>query len=73
MGDTLNGVAVKVLRDDNDLKLLDKTQVIVALTRTKLVCNLIFVGDKNDTLDALVVLLQRQSQWTDYMEVVLDL
>eukprot|EP00957_Ditylum_brightwellii_P161880 12324887-Ditylum_brightwellii.AAC.1 len=73
MGDTLNRVAMKIMRDDNNFRLWDKAQVIVALTRTKLACSLIFVGDKNDTLVALVLLIQQRSQWTDYMEPVLQL
>eukprot|EP00957_Ditylum_brightwellii_P112252 8558519-Ditylum_brightwellii.AAC.1 len=68
MGDTLNRVAMNILRDHNSFKLWDKAQVIVALTRTKLACSLLFVGGKNDALDALVILLQRRSQGTDYME-----
>jgi len=33
----------------------------------------IFVGDKNDTLTALRILLTRRTQWIDYMEEVLEL
>ena len=51
----------------------DKGQMIVILRRTKFVKNTIFVGDKNDTLGALTQLLTRKTQWTDYMEDILDL
>ena len=51
----------------------DKGQMIVILSRTKLAKDTIFVGDKNDTLSALKHLLTRRTQWTDYMEEVLEL
>lgn len=35
--------------------------------------NTIFVGDCNSTINALASLIQQKSQWTDYMEKVLDI
>ena len=43
------------------------------MSRTKFGKDVICVGDKEGTLDALVELIQRRTQYTDYMEVVLDL
>ena len=51
----------------------DKGQMILILSRTKFAKDTIFVGDKNDTLTALKNLLTRKTQWTDYMEEVLQL
>ena len=73
MGDTLVRVATQISNDSTKFKLWDKAQVIVALSRTKLGKNVIFVGDKEGTLDSLVELVQKRTQWTDYMETVLNL
>jgi hypothetical protein len=71
MGDTLSRVAIEISRDNNSFKLWDCAQAIVTLSRTKLGKNLIFVGDKTETIAALTELIQMKSQWTDYMEEVL--
>ncbi len=71
MGDTLSRVAIEISRDNNSFKLWDCAQAIVTLSRTKLGKNLIFVGDKTETIAALIELIQMKSQWTDYMEEVL--
>ena len=47
--------------------------MIVALSRTNYARDLIFVGVENSTLDALVKLIQKTSQWSDYMEAILQL
>ena len=43
------------------------------LSQTKRARDTIFVGDKDDTLNALVELLLHRTQWTDYMENVLNI
>ena len=73
MGDTLSRVAIEISRNDSSFKLWDCAQAIVTLSRTKLGKNLIFVGSKNETINALVEVIQMKSQWTDYMEEVLNL
>ena len=73
MGDTLSRVAIEVSRNNSSFELWDRAQAIVTLSRTKVGKNLIFVGDKNETIEALAALIQMKSQWTDYMEDVLKL
>ena len=73
MGDTLNKVALQISCKDPHFKLWDRAQVIVATSRTKLGKDTIFVGNKQDTINALVELIQKRDQWTDYHELVLDL
>jgi hypothetical protein len=70
MGDTLNKVAMQIT--DAMFELWDKAQIIVALTRTKLGRNVIFVGDIEETSNAIIQLIQTKSQWTDYMENILN-
>lgn len=72
MGDTLIKVAIEI-SNMGVYKLWDKAQVIVALSRTRVGKNTIFVGPKDVTVNALVELIQQQNQWTDYMENVLSL
>ena len=71
MEDTLQKVAMKVT--DLMFKLWDKGQIVVALTRTKFGKNIIVFGEKEETVEAIVRLVQIRSQWTDFMENVLDL
>ena len=74
MGDTLFSMATEISRNDPNFRLWDKGQLVVILNRTKFAKNTIFVGDKDDTISpALKDLLNRKTQWTDYMEQVLDL
>ena len=73
MGDTLSKVAIQISLDESSYKLWDKAQVIVAISRTKVGANTIFVGDKDSTINALVSLIQMKNQWTDYMESVLQI
>ena len=73
MGDTLIRVAIEISRSNSSFQLWDCAQAIVTLSRTKIGKNLILVGDKNETIEALSVLIQMKSQWTDYMEEVLKL
>ena len=60
MGDTLNKVAMQLT--GTMFELWDKAQIIVALTRTKLGKNIIFVGDKNETINSIIKLVQTRSQ-----------
>ena len=56
MGDTLSKV---VMQNTNTMfELWDKAQIIVALTRTKVGRNIILVGDKEETIEAIVKLAQ---------------
>ena len=61
MCDTLSCVAIQVLMNDPNFKLLDKTQVIVGLIRTKLGKKIVFVRDKNKTIAAITDIMQRKS------------
>ena len=73
MGDTLPSVATEVSFSNSNFSMWDKGQMIVITSRTKLGKDTIFVSNKDDTLKALKSLLTRKTQWTDYMEDVLDI
>ena len=68
MGDTLHKIVTEVSNRSNDFRLWDKAQAIVLLSRTRLGSNIIFVGDKMDTVDALSTLIRTTNQWMNYME-----
>ena len=57
---------------DPDFHICDKGQLIVILTRTKFAKDTIFIGNKQGTLDALKTILLSRTQWTDYIEHVLN-
>ena len=61
MGDTLQSMATEISHKNKNIKIWDKSQMIVILSRTKLAKDTIFVGDKNDTLSALKHLLTRRT------------
>jgi predicted GIY-YIG superfamily endonuclease len=73
MGDTLPYMATTISHSDQNFNMWDKGQLVVILSRTRLARNSIFVGSKNDTLNAFRDLLTRKTQWSDYIEEVLDL
>ena len=72
MGDTLKKVVTEISDENESFKLWDKAQVIIEYSRTKLVKNTLFVGDKQATISAFTSLIQRK-KWTDYMESVHNL
>ena len=100
MGETLNSVAVEISKDG----LWEKAQVVVAISRTRVGKNTIFVGNnkvrcviihlciiivynicneietnmfffykKETMIETLKKLIQQSSQWSDYMEHILDM
>ena len=71
MGDTLKKVAIQIT--GGNFELWDKAQIIVGMSRTKLGKDVIFVGDKGQTIKRIVSLCKTRNQWTDYMESILDL
>ena len=73
MGDTLPYMATTISNNDPNFNLWDKGQLIVILSRTKVAKNSIFVGPKTETLNAFRQLLTTRTQWTDYIEEVLEL
>ena len=68
MGDTLNKMVTEISTDVYDYCLWDKAQVVLLLRRTKLGVNIIFVGDKHQTINALSSIIKSNNQWTNYME-----
>ena len=73
MGDTLPSLATSLSTTDSNYSMWDKGQLLVILSRTKLAKDTIFVGNKENTLDALVSLLKTRTQWTQYMEEILKI
>ena len=71
IGDTLSSVATSISIHNPSYKLQNKGQLMVIISRTPIYFDTIFVGDKEDTLDALVYLLKYCTQWIDYMEALL--
>jgi hypothetical protein len=72
MGAELDKLVTAVSKQNKDYGLWEKEQVMVILSRTKQARDLIFVGDQNDTLDALCELIQINSQYSKYMAYLLD-
>ena len=71
MGDTLPSVAIEISQQNSNFKMWDKGQMVVVTSRTKLGKDTIFVGNKNDVLNSMKILLTRRTQWTDLMDDVL--
>ena len=74
MGQDLEYVITKVTPEavNADYCLWEREQVVVLLSRTHFAKNIIFVGPPKQTLDALVHVLRKPSQYSDYMEYLLD-
>ena len=73
MGDTYNRMAISVSDFEKQYSLWDRGQLIVILSRTRLMKNTIFVGQKQETIRALKRLLTHRSQWSEYIDEVLDI
>ena len=72
MGDTLSSIATTISKNDPKFNIWDKGQILVLCSQTQLTEDTMFVGDKEDTLDALVSILKTRTQWTDHMENILQ-
>ena len=73
MGDTLHKIVTEISSEENDFRLWDKAQAVVLLSRTKLGSDIIFVGNKMETINALASLIQTSNQWMNYMENILEI
>ena len=72
MGDTLPSLVTTFSNIDKNYSMWDKGQLLVIISRTKNSKDTIFVGDKEDTLNAMVTILKTRTQWTDHMENILN-
>ena len=72
-GQTLQEMATEISQHNPDFNLWDKGQLIILLTWTKKAKQTIFVGNKQDTLDALKAIFLSRNQWSDYIEHVLSI
>ena len=52
---------------------LDCGQLIVILSRTRIMKNTIFVGPNNETIFGLKIMLTQRTQWCDYIEEVMKI
>ena len=70
MGDTFESMATSISVTDLNFglwDLWDRGQLIVIISRTRDPKIIVFVGNKNDTLNAFRNLLTTRMQWTDFM------
>ena len=72
MGDTLISMVMELSTNNTQLKLCDKGQLVVILSRTQIGKHTSFVGDKNNILTGLKEIILSKAQFTDYKETVLD-
>ena len=73
MGDAHHKMATSISASNKLLKLWDRGQLIAILSRTRLMKNTIFVGDKQDTIAGLKLFLTKRTQWSDYVNQVIDI
>eukprot|EP00957_Ditylum_brightwellii_P171511 13057142-Ditylum_brightwellii.AAC.1 len=64
-------MAISVSDIEKLFSLYDHGQLVVILSRMRIMKNTVFVGPKNDTIHALKQLLTQQIQWCDYIEEVM--
>ena len=62
MGDTLHKVAIEISDNDPHYKLWDKAEVVVMLSRTRIGCNIIFVGNQKKIIDAIKSIITIRNQ-----------
>ena len=72
-GDTLPMIVTRLSATDKNFAMWDKGQLVVILSRTKRAKDSIFVGPKQETLNAFRQLALSKTSWSDYMEKVLEI
>ena len=73
MGDTLIKMATSISDSNTNLSVWEKGMLVVLLSRTKYAKDSIFVGSKTDTLAAFRNIITLKTQWSDYIEDILEL
>jgi len=72
MGSDLRHVITKVSLTDPLYRLWEKEQVVVLLSRTARAKDIIFVGRPKETIDAILQVIQIRSQYSEYMNHIID-
>lgn len=72
MGLTLRQIISKLSLIEEDYMIWEKEQGVVLLSRTHDLKSIIFVGSKDDTLNALKAAILRKSQYSEYMRYILE-
>ena len=67
--ETLPKMATEISMSNPDIRVWDKGQLVVIMTRIRFANQNIFVGDKRETLADLKNILLSRTQWTDYIEI----
>ena len=73
MGDTYNKMAISISDIQKQYSIWDRGQLIVAISRTRLMENTIFVGNKGETINAMKSILTQRTQWCDYIDEVISI
>jgi hypothetical protein len=73
MGDTISVIATEISSKNSAYKIWEKGMLVVLTSRTRFAKDIIFVGNKTETLEALKEILLRKTQWCEFMENVLSL
>jgi len=71
-GATLRALATSIAAHKDELRLWEKAQWVVLISRTRFLRDVIFVGDKEKTLDMIREILMIRSQFAQYIEHVLN-
>jgi predicted GIY-YIG superfamily endonuclease len=71
LGCDFRKLATSVSTTHSEYRLWEKEQAVVLLSRTFRAKDIIFVGNKEDTINALASLVQRRSQYSDYISHLL--
>ena len=72
MDDNLISMTKESSKNNTQFKLWDKGQLVGILSKTQIGKHTSFVGDKNYTLTKLKEIFVGRTQWTGYMETLLD-
>ena len=72
MGSDLGHLVTKLSLTDPLYRLWEKEQIVVMLSRTERARDIIFVGHPRETIDAILQVIQIRSQYSEYMNHVID-
>ena len=65
MSDTYNGMEILLSDTEKIFSLWDRGQLIVILSRTRIIKNTIFIGTKNETILRFKIILDQITHWID--------
>ena len=71
MGETIGNVITKISSSQREYCLWQREQLYVIVSRVRKLEDVTFIGDKEETLTSVCILLKKTNQWANYCDAII--